>query len=95
MIGKGVDRERMTDLIFPPTENERLHHLLSSRDSLLGEKVGVRVDSDLEDRSESFFGVVKVVGKDEVEDRLHIGKKARESVNFLVGPKKRSKETYD
>jgi hypothetical protein len=67
-------------LILPPTEDERLHHLLSSRDSLLGEEVGVRVGSDLEDRSKGFLGIFKVVGKDEVEDGLTIETKGKSEI---------------
>ena len=57
-------------MIFPTPKNEGFHHLLSSRDSLFREKIGVGAGGDLEDSSKGVLGVLEVVGKDEVEHRL-------------------------
>lgn len=39
----------ITHLVFSTSENERLHHLLRSRNSVAREQTGVRVAADFED----------------------------------------------
>jgi hypothetical protein len=78
---------RAADLIFATTEDERSHHFLRPRHSLLGQQGNLMVAFDLEDRTQRVKRVRKTLRQDEVHQGLEIGVRQRSVyVSFHLPP---------